>query len=168
MDFNRIIRRSFWLFICSYLSTSHWVFCCWKSTIVDIHLRNGFSFNFWFKRGFSRVLLEFPKILIFSCATVQSHAPGIMILLFFCLVYKKLRQYYINHLYASEMAYPNIQLINAFVWFVLAQFHQRKAMSQSLYFDIEYSRSYRQRPFLSRKLQWITIRDWRCVNTALV
>ena len=27
------------------------------------------SFNIWFKRGSSRVLLEFPKILIFSCET---------------------------------------------------------------------------------------------------
>ena len=34
MAFNRIIHRSFRLFICPYPLINRWVFCCWKFTIV--------------------------------------------------------------------------------------------------------------------------------------
>ena len=43
------------------------------------------------------------------------------------------------------------------VYFLLAEFHPKKAMSQPLCFDIEYWRSYR--PFLSKKLQWNKIQS---------
>ena len=44
-----------------------------------------------------------------------------------------------------------------FVRFFLAQFHPMKVLSQLLYYNISYSRSYR--PILSRKLQWKKIKN---------
>ena len=47
------------------------------------------------------------------------------------------------------------------VYFVyLAQFHSKKATSQSPCFDIEYWKSYG--PFLSNKLQWSKIQNIHC------
>ena len=53
--------------MCSYLSANHWGLCCWNPpSSSSLYFRTFLKKN-WFKRGSSRVLLEFPKILIFSC-----------------------------------------------------------------------------------------------------
>ena len=76
MGFNRIINRSFRLFICSYLSTNRWGLCCWNPPWSFSLFVNGFFSNIWFKRGCRRVLLEFPKNLIFSCGQNSSSSSG--------------------------------------------------------------------------------------------
>ena len=52
------------------------------------------------------------------------------------------------------------------VYFALAQFHLKKAMSQLLRFDIECWRSYR--PFLFKQLQLIKIKSHHCCVTLLL
>ena len=48
MAFNRIIYRSFRLFICSYISINRWGLCCWNSPLSISLLRNFFSNIFFY------------------------------------------------------------------------------------------------------------------------
>ena len=82
MAFNRIISRSFRLFICSYLIIKRWVLCGWNSTMVSSSLFLKFSFDIIEKSLFGD---EFIQFFAFLLIVDNALFNGLFLLVFFGL-----------------------------------------------------------------------------------
>ena len=98
MAFNRIIHRSFWLFICSYLSTNRWGLCVWNSpwwySLFSNSTRKQQKQQL---ASFTQYTVLCAKTLIMACAYV-----GFFPVIFFPLWLRRHRQgpFYIRLLYS--------------------------------------------------------------------